>query len=187
MLKYQDMSLTCVLLSDHTIKSIDVFNFSFWLLGLTHSFISWNFFDASTLCWPSVNQKSHFLIAGHISSVGIFLWPWGMTTIVCLSPLDCSQPIKVIILSTYDFNLLEHTSLVAQGGTQILTLNLKSLPMKKQCKHLDVKLFMVFWIYVASTSSVGTRKHQKIRVDEFWCLIRIFPGDLSVIQGFCEV
>ena len=34
---------------------------------------------------------------------------------------------------------------------------------------------------------VGTRKHQKIRIDGFWCLIRVFPGDLSIIQGLYEV
>ena len=34
---------------------------------------------------------------------------------------------------------------------------------------------------------VGTRKHQRIRIGGFWCLIRVFPGDLSIVQGFCEV
>ena len=34
---------------------------------------------------------------------------------------------------------------------------------------------------------VGTRKHQKIRIGVLKCLTRIFPGDLSIVQGFCEV
>ena len=34
---------------------------------------------------------------------------------------------------------------------------------------------------------VGTRKHQSIRIDGFWSLIRVFPGDLSIVQGSCEV
>ena len=34
---------------------------------------------------------------------------------------------------------------------------------------------------------VGTRKHQNIQIDGFWCLIRVFPSDLSIVQGFCEV
>ena len=38
-----------------------------------------------------------------------------------------------------------------------------------------------------SCQCVGTRKHQSIRIDGFWCLIRVFPGDLSIVQGFCEV
>ena len=36
-------------------------------------------------------------------------------------------------------------------------------------------------------AGVGTRKHQKIWIDRFKCLIRVFPGDLSIVQGFCEV
>jgi hypothetical protein len=34
---------------------------------------------------------------------------------------------------------------------------------------------------------VGTRKHQSTRIGGFKCQIRIFPGDLSIVQGFCEV
>jgi hypothetical protein len=34
---------------------------------------------------------------------------------------------------------------------------------------------------------VGTHKHQKFRIGGFLCQIRIFPGDLSIVQGFCEV
>ena len=40
---------------------------------------------------------------------------------------------------------------------------------------------------VVVDNCVGTRKHQKIRIDGFWCLIRVFLGDLSIVQGFCEM
>ena len=38
-----------------------------------------------------------------------------------------------------------------------------------------------------SKRDVRTRKHQRIRIDRSWCLFRVFPGDLSIVQGFCEV
>jgi hypothetical protein len=38
-----------------------------------------------------------------------------------------------------------------------------------------------------SPKCVGTRKHQKFRIGGFLCQIRIFPGDLSIVQGFYEV
>ena len=46
-------------------------------------------------------------------------------------------------------------------------------------------LMLVFGIL--RLDSVGTRKHQKIPIDGFKCLIRVFPEDLSIVQGFCEV
>ena len=36
-------------------------------------------------------------------------------------------------------------------------------------------------------SFVGTRKHQKIPIGIFKCQIRVFQGDLSIVQGFYEV
>ena len=50
--------------------------------------------------------------------------------------------------------------------------------------HMYVHLINPFLFFC---SIVGTRKHQKIRIDGFCCLIQVFPGDLSVVQGFCEV
>ena len=37
----------------------------------------------------------------------------------------------------------------------MLTSNLNSLPMKKQCKHLVLKLLRIFWISDGSTPSPG--------------------------------
>ena len=34
---------------------------------------------------------------------------------------------------------------------------------------------------------VGTREHQNVQIGVFKCLIQILPGDLSIVQGFCEV
>ena len=34
---------------------------------------------------------------------------------------------------------------------------------------------------------VGTDKDKRIRISGFKCLIRVFPSDLSVVQGLCEV
>ena len=41
------------------------------------------------------------------------------------------------------------------------------------------------WANYAGT--VGTRKHQTIRIGVLKCQIYGFPSDLSIIQGFCEV
>ena len=37
------------------------------------------------------------------------------------------------------------------------------------------------------TTIVGTHEHQIIRMGGLKCLIRFCPGDLSIVQGFCEV
>src|ERR1700738_2364982 len=87
-LKKREMSVSTVSLSDQTTNAFHTFSFSFWLWGSSHSVISWIFFEASTLCWPSISQKSPLHIAGHISGVGILFSPWGMTTIVCMSFLN---------------------------------------------------------------------------------------------------
>jgi hypothetical protein len=50
-----------------------------------------------------------------------------------------------------------------------------------QDRTVDVHLVAKFG------NSVGTRKHQRIRIGVFKCQIRIFPGDLSIVQGFPEV
>ena len=36
-------------------------------------------------------------------------------------------------------------------------------------------------------SGVVTRKHQRFQIGGFNCQIRIFPDDLNIVQGFCEV
>ena len=59
-------------------------------------------------------------------------------------------------------------------------------------KTMDEDVNRMKLIHILSKNSinfgaVGTCKHQKIRIDGFKRLIRVFPDDLSVVQGFCEV
>lgn len=75
---------------------------------------------------------------------------------VCLSYLKCLFIIWMITQSTYVCSLaLMHFS----GGTfwhwVKLLSNLKSMPMKKQCRHFVMKVFIIFQIYEAFTSCLS--------------------------------
>ena len=64
--------------------------------------------------------------------------------------------------------------------------SIHNLDMTELQTALEARLLPSSRIQIPSIY-VGTRKHQKIRIDGFSCLIRVFPGDLSIVQGFCEV
>ena len=80
--------------------------------------------------------------------------------------------------------ILSHTVDFSHRRYACIQNNEASLPLhSKRSSQSDSRIWsgLSFFIYV------GTRKDKKIRISEFKCLIRVFPGDLSVVQGFCEV
>ena len=79
-----------------------------------------------------------------------------MTTIVCLSSLNCSETILLTIHLTYSSSSARtHFSGGAIWHWLMSTSNLKSFPMKKQWEHLVVKLFTILCNSPVSTSSPG--------------------------------
>ena len=54
--------------------------------------------------------------------------------------------------------------------------------------HPDKKILEdIIKMLQSQIQTVGTHEHQIIRIGVLKCLIRFRPGDLSIVQGFCEV
>ena len=83
--------------------------------------------------------------------------------------------------------IFSHTAGVYKSVIEMANIPLGKVPCMVAKDETVVKKAMR-WIARDNTLvGVGTRKHQSIRIDGFWCLIRVFPGDLSIVQGFYEV
>jgi hypothetical protein len=89
----------------------------------------------------------------------------------------------------FQFNLESSETLSPKHATFYLGKD-QTQPLRHP-SHLNTLEFIIQLIILTRLLKlilfVGTRKHQKFWIGGFKCQIRIFPGDLSIVQGFCEV
>lgn len=102
-----------------------------WPQGLSHLSIVWFFSTTSTLCCPSLSLNLPPFILSHLFGIDIFANLWCMTTMVCISSLNCFSTIYAMIQWTYLSPFTPtHFSGRVRLHSSIFMSNVKSRPMK---------------------------------------------------------